>query len=252
MDNIKFCRFDSNCDPTSKCRGNLFGLIKGKCVSKKGSCRFDSSCPRYYQCVGNQGGLIEGKCLLAISKSNPMSKSVGHISTSLLDPASQYRRTHTVNFALILIIFLTLGGISYFIYISFIKPIYSPSSPGGCLTSSDCTVKGPGGKDISFQCGKRIYTQVPYKVSAGKTVTMSKLIGVKPNICDCTILQGGGYSSQYQMYKDSALAGNPSNTNWMFNTGGNELLSAANCKFYKNPDDGNFTKPLLNTLTPLK
>ena len=74
MSNIKFCRFDSNCGPQSTCRGNLYGLIRAKCISTKGSCRLDHNCPKYYQCVGNSGGLKTGKCLLAISRSNPMGR----------------------------------------------------------------------------------------------------------------------------------------------------------------------------------
>ena len=95
--NNKFCRFSKNCGPNSKCKGNLFGLKRGKCISTKGSCRFDSSCPKYYQCVGNVSGLAVGKCLLAISK-NPLSKAMGNISHSMLDPASIYRRTHSIKY----------------------------------------------------------------------------------------------------------------------------------------------------------
>ena len=29
MSNIKFCRFTSNCGPQSKCKGNLFGVMRG-------------------------------------------------------------------------------------------------------------------------------------------------------------------------------------------------------------------------------
>ena len=159
MNDIKFCRFDSKCGPQSTCKGNLFGLIKGKCTSTKGACRFDSGCPKYYQCAGNQGGLTEGKCLLAISKSNPLSKSLGNISTSLLDPASQYRKTHTVNWMVTLIILAILGFGAYFVYYGFLK--HDVAAPGACFNSSDCGVNGPGNKKVYFQCGQKIYGTNP-------------------------------------------------------------------------------------------
>ena len=242
MSNIKFCRFTSNCGPQSKCKGNLFGLTRGKCVSTKGSCRLDSACPKYYQCVGNQSGLTEGKCLLAISKSNPLSKSLGNVSTSLLDPASQYRRTHTVNWMMIIIIFAILFGVGYFVYDAFLKP--SVSSPGSCLNSADCAVKGPGGKNILFQCGIKEYS----------SASPPQLLGVKGNKCDCSVFQGGGYSSTDTMYRDNVGAENP---NWLFDTGddgkrrsegigGARLLeSATNCKMYINYE-GRLVKPKLN------
>ena len=244
MSNIKFCRFTSNCGPQSKCKGNLFGLIRGKCVSTKGTCRWDSNCPAYYQCAGNQGGLTEGKCLLAISKSNPLSKSLGNISTSLLDPASQYRRMHTVNWMMTIIIFAILGGIGYYVYFSFLKP--TKASPGTCYTSQDCAVEGPGGQNVLFQCGQKIYNFPDYKKgSTGRPATGPQLTGVVPNVCDCTTLHGAGYSGMDTMYKQG---GNP---NWLFDTGEYTLSSPANCKTYFDKQEQQMKFPHTNTPVPI-
>ena len=240
MSNIKFCRFTSNCGPQSKCKGNLFGLIRGKCISTKGECRWDSNCPKYYQCAGNQGGFTEGKCLLAISKSNPLSKSLGNISTSLLNPASQYRKTHTVNWALTIIIFALIGGIGYYVYFAFLQPV-KLAPPGVCSNSADCVVKGPGGKNITFQCGIKEFGASPAPEGG------PPLIGVDPNKCDCSTLQSGGYSSKFTMYKNSLSQQNP---NWLFDTDGNVLASSANCKVYFDNERRIYRTPILNTSPP--
>lgn len=183
MTSVKFCRFSSDCGPESRCRNNLFGLIRSKCVSTKGSCRFDSSCPKYYQCVGNTGGLTTGKCLLAISKSNPLSKSISTVSNAVLDPASIYRKTHVVNITPLLVIVIILIGVGYFIYQVFIKP-YPKSNLGSCFTSVDC---GLIDNNLEFQCGQKIYN----------TKNPPDVIDTKEGICDCTVLQGGGRPSRF-------------------------------------------------------
>lgn len=189
MTSVKFCRFSSECGPESRCRNNLFGLKRSKCVSTKGSCRFDSSCPKYYQCVGNTGGLTKGKCLLAISQSNPLSKSVNNVSKAILDPAAVYRKTKQVNIVPLIIITVILGGIGYFVYQVFIKP-YPKSAPGSCFTSADCIAEdGKGDVSVEFQCGSKLYN----------TKKPPDIVGVKSGVCDCNVLQGGGQQSIGEM-----------------------------------------------------
>ena len=192
MSNTKFCRTNRQCGTNSRCAGNLYGFKKGICTSVQGACRFDKNCPQYYQCVGNQSGLRIGKCLLSISKSNPLSKSVGNMSTSLLDPASIYRSRNSINFTFIVIALLILSGIVYFVY-GFLKPP-SLSPPGSCKTSQDCALNFKQlNNPLLFQCGKRIWsTTAPIDSDNQKP---PNVIGTIPNKCDCTVLQGGGYNS---------------------------------------------------------
>jgi len=210
--NIISCRTDKQCGLQKTCVGNLFGLKLGHCKSTKGLCRLDKQCPRYYQCVGNHSGLSTGKCLLALSKSNPLSKAVGNVSTSALDPASVYRKRHSMNLVLMLIATLILIGIVYFVVQFFKGP--QPSPPGSCLTSYDCKGEAEylaGGQapiNYVFQCGKLVWetrspeqkklctTATPQDRTAPGCLPARKNADTIPNVCDCNILQGGGYSSQ--------------------------------------------------------
>lgn len=205
MTSTKFCRISSDCGPQSQCRGNLFGLIRSKCISTKGACRLDSSCPKYYQCVGNEEGLSSGKCLLAISKSNPISKAFGNISSALLDPAAVYRRTHVVNLMPIVMISAILLTIGYYVYEIFIKP-YPKSQLGTCFTSIDCELPNAG-TPLEFQCGKRIYnTQKPPTIAS-----------VKGGICDCKHIQGGGnLSSGAQWLQPGRPSPKTDKYKWLF------------------------------------
>jgi len=250
MSNIKFCRTNRQCGKNARCAGNLFGLRKGVCTSVQGACRFDKNCPKYYQCVGNQSGLRKGKCLLAISKSNPLSKSVGNISTSLLDPASIYRNRNSINFTFIFIALFILSGIIYFAY-GFLKPP-GISPPGSCLSSQDCMLNYANLDDpIVFQCGKRVWSSP----SPGKA---PDVIATIPNKCDCSILQGGGYNSGTNLWLTGIYNPHDIKPNTLLSCCANQgvidyctiPLSSTNCKKCKFGDTPNLIPHLLTTSPP--
>ena len=208
--NKKFCRFSSECGKNENCLGTFFGLKKGNCSSKTGKCRFNSSCPKYYQCVNNDGGLAEGKCLLAISKNNPLSKSIAGMSTALLDPASTFRNSQSVNKTMIFIVILISSALIYLLTLIIGKIV--PEDDGVCRTSSDCVVnmhylpplsssdgdRGPEGmtwapgaqqppsRKIRFQCGI-----IDLPPTEGGTSAPSAMPTIIPGRCDCKTILGG-------------------------------------------------------------